>query len=178
MRKLAGIVVMLCCAVGAHATPVQWTLSDVLFDDGGTATGSFIYDADSATYSNISITTTDALLVPVATFTTLLSGSATDAAFATSAGNQTGLPFLQFLYFQFPLTNAGGTLYLIDPFFPAASSFDGACVNAGCTSVAYGRTMLDGGITGGAPAVVPVPAALWMFGSALVGLGICRRRAS
>lgn len=178
MRKFAGFVLLGCWMTSVQAVPIQWTLTDVLFDDGGTATGSFIFDADTSTYSSISIVTTDAFLAPLATFTSLLGGSATDAALATTAGNQTGLPFLQMLYFQFPLTNAGGTLYLIDPFFPAASSFDGTCLNATCSSVDYGRVMVDGGIIGVAAPVVPVPAAAWLFGSALLAAGAVRRRVS
>lgn len=177
VRKFAGFVLLISWMSSVQAAPIQWTLTDVLFEDGGTATGSFIYDADTNTYSSISIVTTDALLAPIATFTSLLGGSSTDAALATGGGDQTGQPFLQLLYFQFPLTNAGGTLYLIDPFFPTASSFDGTCLNAGCTSVDYGRIMVDGGIIGVAAPVVPVPAAAWLFGSALLAAGALRRRA-
>jgi len=176
VRKFAGVVLLLGWMSSVQAIPIQWTLTDVLFEDGGTATGLFNYDADTNAYSSISIVTTDALLAPLATFTTLLGGSATDAALVTGGGDQTGQPFLQLLYFQFPLTNAGGTLYFIDPFFPAASSFDGTCLNATCTSVDYGRIMVDGGIIGSAAPVIPVPAAAWLFGSALLAAGALRRR--
>jgi hypothetical protein len=36
----------------AEASPIKWTLDGALFDDGTEANGSFIYDADSNTYSN------------------------------------------------------------------------------------------------------------------------------
>jgi hypothetical protein len=45
----------------AQAIPVTWTLSGVTFGDGGTASGSFDFDAsknDETAYSNVSITTT------------------------------------------------------------------------------------------------------------------------
>ncbi len=45
----------------AYAIPVTWTLSGVTFNDGGTASGSFDFDAslnDETAYSNVSITTT------------------------------------------------------------------------------------------------------------------------
>ena len=46
-------------AAGAvHAAPVTWTLRDVVFNDGTTAAGSFVYDAHKNTYVNFSITTT------------------------------------------------------------------------------------------------------------------------
>ena len=41
----------------ANGVPLIWYLSGVEFTDGGTASGSFTYDADSNTYSNINITT-------------------------------------------------------------------------------------------------------------------------
>jgi hypothetical protein len=44
----------------AQAIPVTWTLSGVTFGDGGTASGSFDFDAslsDETAYSHISITT-------------------------------------------------------------------------------------------------------------------------
>ncbi len=45
-------------ATSSMAVPILWTLSGAGFDDGGTATGSFVYDAPSNTYSAIDITTT------------------------------------------------------------------------------------------------------------------------
>jgi len=44
--------------------PRTWYLDNVLFDDGGQATGSFVYDSVSNTYSNVDITVT-----PGTTFT-------------------------------------------------------------------------------------------------------------
>ena len=45
-------------ATESRADPVEWTLVDATFDDGGTAFGSFVFDADTDTYSSLSITTT------------------------------------------------------------------------------------------------------------------------
>ena len=45
-------------AFQAHGLPVEWTLDNVSFDDGGTAFGSFVYDADANEYSSISVSTT------------------------------------------------------------------------------------------------------------------------
>lgn len=159
----------------AQASPVLWTLTDVLFFDGGTASGSFVYDAATDTYSGVSITTTDSLSVPNATYTSVVSGTDYDAALVPSAmPDLTGQPLLQ-LIFQFPLTDAGGLVLLYDPFFPAYSSFDGSCLNAGCTSVDYGRLIVDGGIIGTPYSAVPVPAAAPMLLSALGLLAGLRR---
>jgi hypothetical protein len=42
----------------AQATPLTWTLSGVSFIDGATASGSFVFDADTRTYLSWGITTT------------------------------------------------------------------------------------------------------------------------
>ena len=47
----------------ATAAPVTWTFQDVVFDDGGVLTGSFVFDADAPesdnnSYNDISITST------------------------------------------------------------------------------------------------------------------------
>jgi hypothetical protein len=44
----------------AGAMPVTWDLEDVVFQNGETATGSFVYDADTNTFSNIDIVTPNA----------------------------------------------------------------------------------------------------------------------
>jgi hypothetical protein len=160
----------------AFSSPVQWTLTDVLFEDGGTATGSFVYDADTNEFSTISIATSGGTLSPPASYSSLLIGSAGDAALVPAAGpDLTGSALLQ-LIFQFPLTNAGGIVFLIDPFFPTASSFEGTCLNAACTSVDFGRLMVDGGVIGTPlSATVPVPAGGALLFSAIGLLGGLRR---
>lgn len=45
-------------SVHVQAIPLTWTLTDVTFDTGGTATGSFVYDADTNALSNWNIFTT------------------------------------------------------------------------------------------------------------------------
>ena len=57
-----------CLACGsAYAIPVTWQLQGVVFTDGGTATGSFVFAADANVYSDISITTTAGMSLPGAT---------------------------------------------------------------------------------------------------------------
>ena len=52
------LVVMSAMVPTASADGVTWILSGVTFDDGGTASGSFIYDADANTIGSINILTT------------------------------------------------------------------------------------------------------------------------
>ena len=48
----ATLAVILSC-LSLSAMSMQWHLSGVTFDDGGTAFGSFFFDADTVTYSGI-----------------------------------------------------------------------------------------------------------------------------
>ena len=60
MRKMstALIFTVLATAADAAASPILWTLKQVGFDDGGTASGSFVFDAETSVYSLIDVTTT------------------------------------------------------------------------------------------------------------------------
>ena len=54
MRTVLGVILLF--VVGsAQAAVVTWTLNDVVFEDLGTATGSFDYDADTNVYSDVAI---------------------------------------------------------------------------------------------------------------------------
>ena len=59
MYRHCAALLFLLATVNAHAIPGVWTLDNVVFDDGGIATGSFVYDADLSNYSDVDITTTD-----------------------------------------------------------------------------------------------------------------------
>ena len=161
--KKTSIVMLFLFSVAANASPVVWTVEGVLFDDGGTATGSFTYDADTEIFSDVSITTT-----PGST----LAGGFFDAADCNGAECSTademriwptgfGLTRpLMIWFFDGPLTNSGGSLHLLT-----------------INSLEYGdisgpsRSVVAGSIT-----AVPVPAAFWLFGAALVSAGgMCRR---
>ncbi len=52
---IAVCALMLTWASGAFAFPVTWTLSNGQFADGGTASGYFVYDADTDSFSSWSI---------------------------------------------------------------------------------------------------------------------------
>jgi len=54
MRK---ILLFFAIAVAANAGPITWTLSDAVFGDGGTAVGSFVYDASIQIVLSYSILT-------------------------------------------------------------------------------------------------------------------------
>jgi hypothetical protein len=152
-RFFAGLVLLLLAAV-AHATPVNWALHGVTFSDGGTATGSFIYDADTNQFSAISITTTTGSALPGATFTYVctspcvgLTPSSANGLFLTafSSSDQTGKPGVA-LFFSPNLSNAGGNVVV--------GGLQGICTDAVCTSPgSVTRTVTAGAATGLLPPV-------------------------
>ncbi len=73
-------------AVGAQAVPVTYILQGVTFNDGGTASGSFVYDDATNTYSNVNITTTPGAPPLGATYKfTIFAPSATNVGLVTVA---------------------------------------------------------------------------------------------
>ena len=103
---------------------MRWTLSGVqLSPPAGTASGSFVYDADTNTYSNVDITTTP-FSITVNGTVTAVSGQHYTAAGATNTNSYLlgiisgGGASFSMLFAQ-PLTNAGGTV----GFLPQAAIF-------------------------------------------------------
>jgi len=146
---------------GGFAAPVTWTINNAVFDDGGAVSGTFDYDADTNSYSNIALLTTDGSSTFSGT-TYLSSQSVSSASFFNSSTTLndvgTGLTVFAMQFFQ-PLTNAGGAVAL----------FTGDEYNSSFT---LQRSLLGGATV----SAVPVPAAVWLFGSALAGLGWMRRK--
>ena len=132
-------------SLSAHATPVVWYLSGVTFVDGGTASGSFTYDADTTTYSAISISTTAG-----STITTGNSYNITQAG--TGCGtpevlcvlnsadgpNYLGDLGLTLAHVGTPLTNTGGTITL-------TFAREYTCENSTCSTVGAPLRLLDAG---------------------------------
>ncbi|UXI66813.1 hypothetical protein [Tahibacter amnicola] len=101
-----------------HAAPVRWTLSDVRFNDEGTVSGSFVFDASTGSLSswNVSVAGGNVAAFPALSYTS----SNGSAALDTSLGNP--LPTIVFYLTgsfrqlrvtpNVALTNAGGTVAL------------------------------------------------------------------
>jgi len=170
MRLL--IIFMILFSGAAQAIPVTWTLQDVVFDDGGSASGFFIYDADLDLYSSVNITTTsgsdlsgESYLYPKGVF----AGPFSLVATAQDVPDLTGVASIALFYNPGVLTNSGGTRSLVE-----GSSRESFCADPDCNIGVGEPNSRD--IIAGSISAVPVPAAVWLFGSALAGLGWLRRK--
>lgn len=120
----------------ASATPVVWKLNSVLVADGTVITGTFVFDADTTTFSLLSITTSGGSSVPATSawvFNTNNAGceanTAGDSGFCAVdalSGNETGAHDVSLFDTGGPvMTNAGGTLNL--SFVRVGTCLDATC---------------------------------------------------
>jgi hypothetical protein len=163
MRSIFLIFALL-VSLAANAAPVLWAVDSLLFDDGGTGSGTFTYDADTNTYANIDIVTTAGTEFDGAPYMAVIDSAPNDSDYlAVMLFPLEGAPLLE-LSFAASLTNAGGVI--------AIEGVGESLCGQECTYPILG--LRD--ITSGQISAVPVPAAVWLFGSALGGLGWMRRR--
>ncbi|MGI9317873.1 MAG: VPLPA-CTERM sorting domain-containing protein [bacterium] len=189
-------------SVCANAVPVKWELVDVrlysytYFDGLGLdfieITGSFIYDADKAyneRFTDVHIT--GGALSDYTHATVNRDGAPNDktaAFFENDSYSYWDAPNVLNLGFQEALTNAGGTVllypanYLYPELYGPGERICDEPESLGCggpgtynnvNGVGDGFGGNVGYVVGSA---VPIPAAVWLFGSALVGLGWLRRK--
>jgi hypothetical protein len=123
----------------ANAAAVTYNLAGVTLSDGGTASGSFNYDAATNTYSDLSIVTTTTGTRSGATYTTVSTGFAADSKgvlAVTTSGSSQGLPGLT-LFFSPILPGPGGVSTL--------SGQEADCADAGCTTPSGTSRTITGG---------------------------------
>jgi hypothetical protein len=199
MKELI-VLVLLISSGTASAVPVLWTIHDAVFEDGTVLTGSFVFDADlmnNASYTDYSGDThyyaagytevnidyepfpdgPDGLPFaepppfPVIAGYTVEYVNCYDSPGCYTTVTDSDALFLNyyiwpFSYWEYPdnvditlafdhLTNEGGYREL------------GGFLLRGYTNLQSGYLI---------GTVVPIPAAVWLFGSALAGLGWIRRR--
>lgn len=150
-------------AIQAHAVPITWTLEDVTFTDGASASGSFTIDTDAQIWWDFSIATTAG-----PSFSAFIY-DATNSRFSFGGFGPNSYTIIQtngarYLTFSFEqrLPGAGGTVALNSPF-----SWE-------CYNCSPWRNM-TGSVTTEA-AEVPEPATLAMMLPALGMLGWMSRR--
>ena len=169
MSKIARVLIILGLLAGssvcAIAGDIEWTLNDVLFNNGNTATGYFI---------------TDSSLI-VQSFSLMVSGPAGSQAFIASIFVQPYLPsqlgfansdFSKYvsLYLTSPITDAGGII----PFGPGLYGDGFDCGGGG----GCGELLLGNGYNPeliGTP--VSEPSVLLILGGSLALMGTMLRRA-
>ena len=178
MHKILIAAALSVFSVSANAIPVEWTLENIRFDDGTGATGSFVFDADTSEWSDINIRTSIANSFDGATYLEL-SASATKPSFDDEVwvvNESSGFidPRAFLLLLEGPMTNAGGIINL--QLFGEIACDDVTCDDG----YLLRRSELEENTNDGpgyiSGSVVPVPAAVWLFGSALAGLGWFRRK--
>jgi hypothetical protein len=171
MRTARIVAALGLLSAAALAFPVRYNVN-VTFNDGGTATGSFTFDADAGTpcstgsspcgvYSNVNITTTAGTIRTTGATYTLVCGTnvatctgvspdSTEVLFlATNTANETGLPALA-LFFTAPgplppagLSDAATTADLSNT--SAGVGQEANCANAACsTPTAPSRLTVSG----------------------------------
>ena len=158
----------------ALASPLLWTIGSATLNDGGTASGSFVYDADTDTFSSINLVTTAGSTLSGSVFQNRYFTNASHLVFLDSASlNLTGVSYLD-LYIQTPLTNAGGTVNI-------SPAFEGKCADAGCNS-SLSRIFNEGATfvasaVGGPETQTPEPASLSLMALGAAALWMRKQHA-
>jgi hypothetical protein len=169
MRLIKLLTLLLFVSV-AQSAPLTWVVNNALFDDGSSLTGSFSYDADTNTYTDIDLVTD---LVDWSTEGELGASTSTELHLlqiitpypSCEYRDVIEYPYCMDLNLQFvdPLTSGGGTVNLV----PYSSYEWGNDYN----NNTFGLSLVSGSVS-----AIPIPAAIWLFGSALAGLGWLRRK--
>ena len=158
----------------ANAEPIRWTLTDALLTDGAGAIGSFVFDSDTSTYSDVDIVVSGGSFLPNTHYDQLYQSFGPFAAkFAADDGSFLNLVPVESLGDAGVISSlevnlgVGGWI----PNDPYTSSQEVGFADTADTV----NMFVSGSLTG---SVVPLPAAAWLFGSALAGLGWMRRKKS
>jgi hypothetical protein len=155
---LLTVAILALATMPAQAIPVYWNLSGTTFGDGGTASGSFFYDASTNGYSAIDIITTAGSALSGESYNAAAYGWNSGLVLQSSAARWLTLAFSS------QLTNAGTPVSVV-----LAGEYDFA--QHGWRNSTSGSLVDPPG-----PTVVAEPATFALLGLGLAGIGLARRR--
>lgn len=171
LRGLAGaavVLVFLFAPTIASADGVTWDLTGVALSDGGTASGSFVYDATTNTLSNVDITTSGGTFAGV----TYLAANP-----GFGFGSYLGPTFYELVFVPNPSLSAVGTPVFVlfstpegFPNLPPGSEIpvgggEFTCGNSACSVLGSEIRSARGDIV-----AAPEPSSLLLFGLGLAAL--------
>jgi hypothetical protein len=175
----AMLALVFMAAPKAAADGVTWTLTNLTFSDGATATGSFFYDATTNTVTNINVVTSAGTLFTGSSYTATAPGFPPfpfEMGFVDlpSLSNYIGTPGLEIEFFTSTagttfqnLTNAGGTVI--------ADINEFICTDATCSTATEIRGTVDGGTVVGVVAT-PEPSSIFLLGIGLLAFIVATQR--
>ena len=181
LKAAALAIILSCLSLSAQAMSVRWELSGSLFQ-GGTAGGSFIYDATSMMFSDINLFTSAGSPSGGLTFTEFVGESFNGLNFQQASvtdGTSTIALSLADITLAM-LTDAGGILAINTSPFLRFAEFNCPAGASGCgtgSGTAVSNWGAGGGHTlTGTPISVPEPGTLSLLAIGLAGIAWIRRR--
>ena len=204
MRLVFRLAIACALAAGAWAGPVTYFLNGVTLNNGGTATGSFTFNADAGTacstpaspcglYSSVNIVTTLGSSLSGSTYNfvcgtdvascTGVKPDSTEVMFLTSnAVNQSGQLAIAFFFTGVGgvppagLSDAGGIFDISNSSIHVGAVQEAPCSDAACSTPGSPSRVT----TAGTVSSTPEPGSMVLLGSALAALGCVamRRRAT
>ena len=147
---------------------------DVTLDNGASSTAFQTYTTSDIV--SLSVSTSGSYGTNIWTAADVIENSDPDAIYFLADGSGTGLLRLTSAdTSRIVFSNSGGTWQFADGIDPYANIWLEATANFGGGGYAYfDNDSLE--VYGSTVSAVPVPAAVWLFGSALAGLGWLRRK--
>ena len=166
-------------SVKSHAIPLKWTVDAVGGTPTAKITGSFVFDEDTNTYSQIAIITQgvngynglfDQFAYPFSVDVPPLGGLFRGFTAVPSVfGQGQDSPIVLLIFGPPTISNAGGTVTIASNF----SSGVGTCVSLDtCSVIGRTETISSGSATASA---IPLPGAFALLGSAVAALAFARR---